>query len=471
MKAQGAFGISHHWRYGVTMFAFGGLVVLGAAAQPGTGAAATVRSATGPIHHVVIMDQENHSFDNLVGVLCVQLQRCAGTTTGVVSNGHGGTISFTMPSTPDVVPGVGHEPTDQEMAIDGGKMDGWNLISGCDVSTGYACVSQYQPSQIPNVAALASQYVISDHTFEPGLSASWGSHLELAASTLDGFLGVNPSNSTGGVGWGCDSDLTAPWAASPEAPIQLVPSCVPKPDGSGAFESTPVKWVPTIMDRLRAGGLSWGIYAPGRGSSGYGWAICPTFADCLDTNEASHQHANTEFASDATAGKLPAFSILIPTAANSQHNGQSMLVGDNWIAKNVESVMSGPDWSSTAIFITWDDCGCFYDHLAPTGTQGIRVPMIIVSPYAKAAYDDSTPASFNSLLAFTEHVFGLAPLNSSDGSAYDYANSFTVNLSPTAAPGRPVPHGTVDLAQHPLTPAQQRALRNAPPDQPDQDDT
>ena len=198
--------------------------------------------------------------------------------------------------------------------------------------------------------------------------------------------------------------------------------------------------------------VSRGAYAPGRGSSGYGWAICPTFADCLDTNEASHQHANTEFASDATAGKLPAFSILIPTAANSQHNGQSMLVGDNWIAKNVESVMSGPDWSSTAIFITWDDCGCFYDHLAPTGTQGIRVPMIIVSPYAKAAYDDSTPASFNSLLAFTEHVFGLAPLNSSDGSAYDYANSFTVNLSPTAAPGRPVPHGTVDLAQHPLTP-------------------
>jgi phospholipase C len=465
------------WRLGrpfwlaALIFATGGLIVFRGTAPPAAGVEAITTAPAGPIQHVVIIDQENHSFDNLLGVLCVQLHRCDGTTTGVVSNGHGGDIAFRMPSAPDLVGSVGHEPTDQEMAIDGGKMDGWAGISGCELSTGFACVSQYQPSQIPNIAALASQYVISDHTFEPGLSASWGSHLELAASTLDGFLGVNPSNSTGGVGWGCDSDLTSPWQPSPGAPIQIVPSCVPEPDGTGAFESTPVKWVPTIMDRLRNAGLSWGIYAPGRGSSGYGWAVCPTFADCLDTTEASHQHDSSKFASVAAAGALPAFSILIPSGTDSQHNSQSMIVGDNWIAQNVQAIMSGPDWSSTAIFITWDDCGCFYDHVSPPGSEGIRVPMIIVSPYAKAAYDDSTPATFDSLLAFTEHVFGLAPLNASDGSVYDYSNSFTVTLSAKPGATRPAVHGAVHLVQHALSPAQIRALRNAPPDPPNEDDT
>ena len=445
------------------------LVAGGTAASART--TATAESGGAPIQHVVIIDEENHSFDNVLGVLCTQLHRCDGTTTGVVSTKDGQRVSFTMPSTPDLVPGVGHLPDDQDIATNGGRMNGWNLISGCDASTGFACVSQYQPAQIPNISALASQYVISDRTFEPAVSASWGSHLELAASTLDGFLGYNPSNSTGGIGWGCDSDLTTPWQASPGAPVQSVPSCVPKPDGTGAFEPTPVKWVPTIMDRLRAANRSWGIYAPGPGASGYGWAICPTFADCLDSKEVSHQYDNGQFAADAAAGHLPDFSILIPSAADSQHNGDSMIVGDNWIAQNLQSVMSGPDWSSTAVFITWDDCGCFYDHVSPSGTQGIRVPMIIVSPYAKAAYDDSTPASFNSLLAFTEHVFGLTPLTQEDRDAYDYANSFDVALSPTVRASTPVRHGAVHLAQHRLTPAEARALRNAPPDSPSDDDT
>lgn len=420
--------------------------------------------ATGPIKHVVIIYEENHSFDNLLGALCVQLSRCAGTTTGKVQNASGVTISFTMPSAPDLVPAVGHSPGDQVIAVNNGAMNGWAGLSGCSARKHYACVTQYEPSQIPNVAALAQAYVISDRTFEPAPSASWGSHLELAASTLDGFLGDNPSVSTGGAGWGCNSDLTTAWRATPASAVQQVPSCIPKADGSGAFEPTPVQWVPTIMDRLTSAGLSWRIYASPAGQSGYGWAICPSFADCLDSSQVNQDVPNTQFATDAAAGKLPAFSILTPTAANSEHNTRSMTVGDNWVGAQVAAVMKGSDWASSAVFLVWDDCGCFYDHIPPPAGEGIRVPVVIVSPYALSAADDPTPATLDSLLAFTEHVFGLHPLNSTDAGAYDYANSFVVALSPRKQFVPPVVHHAVHLIEHPLTGGEVWALKHAPPD-------
>ena len=91
-------------------------------------------------------------------------------------------------------------------------------------------------------------------------------------------------------------------------------------------------------------------------------------------------------------------SIVIPTRVKSQHNNQSFLVGDDWIGSQVAAVMSNTSmWNSTAIFITWDDCGCFYDHVNPLRFAkgwGVRVPMIIAGPYVKAGYTDSHPATF-----------------------------------------------------------------------------
>ena len=85
-----------------------------------------------------------------------------------------------------------------------------------------------------------------------------------------------------------------------------------------------------------------------------------------------------------------------------------MLQGDNWIGSVVSAIQHGVQWRSTAIFITYDDCGCFYDHAAPPSGWGVRVPMVIVSPWAKPGHNDPRRASFSSMLAFTEHIFGLA---------------------------------------------------------------
>ena len=90
----------------------------------------------------------------------------------------------------------------------------------------------------------------------------------------------------------------------------------------------------------------------------------------------------------------------------------------------VKAIQSGPSWSTTAIFVTWDDCGCFYDHVPPPPGFGVRVPMVIVSPFAKSGFTDTTSASFAGILSFTEHNFGLSPLGPNDAQAYPFTNAF-----------------------------------------------
>ncbi len=134
---------------------------------------------------------------------------------------------------------------------------------------------------------------------------------------------------------------------------------------------------------------------------------------------------------------------------DSEHNGFSMTTGDNWLGHQVAAVMNGPNWGSTAIFIVWDDCGCFYDQVPPgtnpDGTpQGPRVPLVIVSPYARAGYTDTTPATFASILAYGEQTFGLSPLTFNDAFAYPFSRAFNYHQAPLPAVRmvtRPVPKG------------------------------
>ena len=401
-----------------------------------------------PIEHVVVIYQENHSFDNVFGVLCTQnataatRQPCDGTMAGQLYGG----APYDLTRAPDVVPVAPHSSKAQKREIDGGKMDGFSLI--CPATTSYRCLSQYYPDQIPNLASLATQFAISDRTFEMDAVPSFGGHLEVAAQTLDGFTGDNPVKGTSGKtgsGWGCDSFKDVPWGAP--TPVK-VPACVPASDGSGPYRTSPVQSVPTLMDRMTAAGVSWRIY-----TGNYAWTMCPVFASCIYSDQKNNLAAGSTFVTDAAAGTLPAFSFITPTGANSQHNSHSMLVGDNYIGALVQAVENGPDWASTVIFITYDDCGCFYDHVPPPSGQGIRVPLVIVSPYARPGFTDSTVATQSSWVAFTEHVFGLAPLTTADAGAYDYADSFDFT-QPRLAPVRTAqslisPKTTAYLAAHP----------------------
>ena len=413
-----------------------------------------------PIKHIVVIYQENHSFDNVLGPWCDQTGKCNGIPATVTLKGG---VVVTPSEATDLIPTMEHSVAGNAAAVDGGKMDGWASLKGCSAPQ-YACVSAFQPSQIPNLIALARNFAISDATFSMSDSASWGGHLYAVAATTDGFTGDIPTATNGvtpGQGWGCDSNLIGRWQATLGGAYSMQPSCIPDyslnstqyPNG-GAFAPTSVSHVPTIMDELDAAGLPWKFY-----TSNYDWATCPSFAGCLYTSQRSNMVPTTNILNDAEAGTLPSFSLLLPTASTSsstsQHNDTSMLAGDNWLGQALSAIEDGPDWATTTVFITYDDCGCFYDHVAPgvnpDGTQqGPRSPLVIISPYAVAGYVDHTPTSFAGILAYVEQTFGLSALGVNDASAYPFTNSFDYNQSPLASVPMtvtPLPPGSRNLAE------------------------
>jgi phospholipase C len=411
--------------------------VVSAAALAGATHATTAHAITppaSPIKHVVVIYQENHSFDNLLGDLCVTDRATESPCDGAIPPGH--VLS-------DIVPEINHDVASQTLALSGL----WTTIGGCGPKAGFPCLGYYTPAQIPKLAALATDFAISDRTFQSNDAPSWGAHLELAAGTLDGFTGDNPARIPGAPAqnsWGCDSGRSAAWVppVGSSTTTTLVPSCIPDhslPLGNGgASQSTPVAHVPTIMDEMDAAHITWKLYAAPANTPGYQWAICPTFAGCLYGAQRTNMVANTQVVADAATGTLPQWSVVLPTSADSQHNKQSMATGDTWVGQVVSAIENGPDWSSTAIFIAYDDCGCFWDHVAPPAGDGIRSPMVIVSPYAKAGFTDSQPTTVTGgVLAYTEHLFGLAPLTSLDTDAYDYSGAFDYTQHPLSP--RPLP--------------------------------
>jgi phospholipase C len=436
--------------------------------SPSRGPAGTTVFVGGPIRHVVVIDQENRSFDHVFGFYCRAVHQlifnrapCDGATQGTLKDG----TVIPLSKAPDVFkPSLDHSVAGQQKAIDNGRMDGFSTVRGCtaDTSPPYACYSSYGTSRIPNVIALATAFTLSDRTFEFRSTPSWAGHMVLASATLDGFKGNNPQpsafTSERGPGWGCDSYKDSKWWNGQK--YVLEPSCIPNARGAGPYRPSLVPYVPTIFDRLDAAGLSWKIYGGtgGANGSGYGWTICPTFYECLGGSQSQNHVAASQVLTDAANGTLPSYSVVTPLSENSQHPPQSMAQGDNWIGSVVSAIENGSDWGSTAIFLTWDDCGCFYDHVNPLqyGAKGIRVPMVIVSPYARPGYTDSTPATFLSMLAFAEHTFGLPPLNGYDRGSYDFGGSFDFAqepLHPVQMVTKRIPAGGLAwLAQHPLDP-------------------
>jgi phospholipase C len=401
-----------------------------------------------PIQHVIVLYMENHSFDNVFGFWCDRHpDRCPhGGMPSKVTLADGTVVTPSV--APDTVPAATHGVEAQTAAVDGGKMDGWSQVFGCDVSRGYACISGYKPWQIPNIVKLAEQFAISDDTFSMNNSASWAGHLYAAMASIDGFSGDLPVPAPGvtpGPSWGCNSNKVTQWAPGVGAPSQWVPSCVPDPKldptqypNGGAFEPTPVKYEPTIFDRLEAAGLSWRIYIGNQSGGSGGWAICPSLAECWDTSQRNNELSINQFVSDAAGGHLPNFSIINPGGpyhVDSEHNGDSMTAGDNWMGQIAHDVMTSPEWASTALFITYDDCGCFYDHVPPgvnpdLTVQGPRSPLVIVSPYARPGYTDARHTTFAGILAYVEHTFGLAPLSPNDANAYRFNKAFNYSQSP-----------------------------------------
>jgi phospholipase C len=223
----------------------------------------------------------------------------------------------------------------------------------------------------------------------------------------------------------------------------------------------------TLTDLLEANGLTWRYYtsSPYAGGTGYGlWVgpeaiqhICtPLTASgaCGGADWTNNVILNEkQILTDIPNNQLPAVSWVIPSGQASDHAGTANLTGPSWVASVVNAIGNSPYWANTAIFITWDDWGGWYDHVPPPQVlvncagwgcgyiYGFRVPLIVVSPYAKAQYISHTQHDFGSILRFIETSFNLPSLGYADALADDLSDCFNFSQTPLQFQTVPAPLG------------------------------
>src|SRR4051794_34599948 len=187
--------------------------------------------SVGKIKHIIVVYQENRSFDGVLGAFGIAQHRCDGNIGPVRLKGG---LVVPLTRSDDVVnPDPPHEMAAQVKAIDGGKMDGWgNLASMCRSPGKNLCLTYYEPSQVPSLTSLAQKYVVSDRTFSMQDSPSWGGHVYAAAATQNGFTGDTPKNvDIYNNVWGCDSKTGSELWKSPQGVMSWQPACIPAPNG------------------------------------------------------------------------------------------------------------------------------------------------------------------------------------------------------------------------------------------------
>jgi phospholipase C len=416
---------------------------------------------TTKIKHVVIVIQENRSFDNFFATF----PGADGTKTGKAAAVPAGddckvplTKATSVPLTEVDLLGNGfpksygyQNPVDLEHVhagfvtdFDHGKTDGFDREGfGPDGSGGPACTYPYQyvnPSKIAPYWDMAKQYVLGDHLFQVQGSGSFTAHQELIAGgtklSESEALIDNPS----WFPWGCDGQAHGP---------HMERTAVIRRDGKvyalgGPF---PCLTYTTLRDLLDAKSVSWKFYAmevkkweqkdPGRGNT-------PGIFSAFDAIKAVRYSSewrtnvtrtNLDLFSDISQKRLPAVSWITPNTPNSDHPGDNSDTGPSWVASIVNAIGKSPYWKSTAIVIVWDDWGGLYDHVAPPqprnweGGPGFRVPLLIVSPYVKP-HVDHTVYEFGSILHFIEDTWGLGTLGRDDKRSTSIGNAFDFNMPP-----------------------------------------
>jgi phospholipase C len=366
------------------------------------------------------MVKENRTFDNLFGTF----PGADGATT--YKDPHGKV--HPLNHQPDrLVFDIDHLHAAFLTAYDHGKMDGFSKIAGAMQNINGKVMdvadSQFYQSDIPNYWQYAQTYALPDHFFYPIQGPSFPNHLLSIAATDD-----NVDDNPYGIGdinkWGCDdSKGTTVEERNPNGKVTHVFPCF-------TFQ--------TLGDLLTAQNISWKTYSPAVNTDGFEWNAYDAIKSIRQTSQWNLHFADyTQFVKDAAAGTLPAVRWLVQPGYVSDHPPISICAGENWTVQQINAIMQNKSlWNSTAIFLTWDDFGGFYDHVVPPKgpnpkiEYAFRAPLIIISPYAKPHYVDNTFYSFPSMLKFAETVLGLPSLGGLDKNASDMFNSFNFNQQP-----------------------------------------
>ncbi len=368
-----------------------------------------------PIKHVVFVIKENRSFDSLFG----RFPGANGARRGMDGR-------TTVPLRDGVMRIPGRLPHHYEDAVADLAGGGMNGFARNPVARRYA-YTQMREDQIPNYWHWASRFVLADDFFAPAMGPSFPNHLYAIAAQSAGVHDtpddVTPPDG-GAKSWGCD-------APKPEH-VMIV-------DGDGdAVRVPPCFDMRTEGDLLSRHGVSWRAYAATASESGYIWSAFGAVRHIRESGAwTDHVRPVDSFVSDARRGDLPAVSWVTPTYEVSDHPdaGANLCRGENWSTRIVDALMLGPDWPTTAVFLTWDEWGGFYDHVRPPRVDGFgfgfRVPLLVISPYALAGRIDHHQGEFASVLRFVEDNWGITErLTARDARASDLSYDFDFRQRP-----------------------------------------
>ena len=407
-------------------------------------------SSAGRLQHVVIIFQENRPPDNLFHDPVLIAKGADIASSGV--NSQGQTIPLSTTSlAQDYDLTHSHSAftkmCDLNTSTGTCKMNGADQVAvtcsmqatGCPPNPQFRYV---QASDVQPYFDMAEQYTFADRMFQTNEGPSFPAHQFIISGTSAPTATSNlfaAENTIGGTG--C--------AAPPQASVALV-----DPKGNESSTIYPCFEHPTLTDELNAQHASWRYYAPSAGSI---WtapnaiqhmcgpnATPPTATACVGSDWVNNVVLNSaQILTDIGNNQLPAVSWVIPAGQNFDHPGNINNVGGpSWVASIVNAIGTSSYWSNSAIIITWDDWGGWYDHVPPPKVindgsgwgsgyvYGFRVPLIVVSPYAKAGYISHVPHDFGSILNLIEQSFGLASLGYADARADNLSDCFNYNQTP-----------------------------------------
>ena len=391
------------------------------------------------IDHVIFLIKENRTYDNIFGAFNTKYgaKTCKLSTGQVVPEGRA----------PDRYPhDIDHGWAGAVLAMDGGKMDQFDLIglgggaSGDDSGDLLAC-RQFLAKDIPNYFAYAHNFALGANMFSSLHGPSFPNHLYTIAADSFGVID-NPFHQLQTHSWGCDGPNT-------EEDEELVH--ILQPNGMVTAQRPCFTGVTTMAETLDNAGVSWKYYAPPSTDPGYIWSTFNAISDVRNGSDWNKVVDPSNFVSDVQANKLPSVSWIITPFWQSEHPEASTCEGENASVTELNALMNNPSlWASTAVFVVWDDFGGDYDHVAPPQTDkfglGPRVPLLVISPYARKGFVSTTQYEFSSVLKFIEERFGLPALSDRDANANDITDSF--NFSQT-----PLPPFTLTPRQCPLVSA------------------
>ncbi len=392
--------------------------------------ATQLRLAREKITKIVFLIKENRTFDTLFGLY----PGADGATTGKTCDGS----TVPLVQAHDNSPGAKHSFLSGIQVINGGKMDCFDQAEGGAGGVPYV---QYHGDQIPNYWSYAQHFTLGDRFFSSAYGPTFVEHFWLVASTTNRYVSNEHPDQAG------DDNIKGGYCDDRTERIQSFPvlsdeekrtvfgleerSQIDKLEADWITTRWPCDDIKVLPDLLEQAGISWKYYLQQIPI----WDVMGTIPHIRYGPMWDNIVGEEAFVTDLQAGVMPDVSWLLPPVDLSDHPDYGTLCnGENWTVRTINAIMQSPEWAHTAIFLTWDDYGGFYDHVPPPHVDiygyGPRVPLLVISPYARRGFIFHETSDFSSVLRFIEEVNRLPSLGRRDADANDLLDAFDFHQDP-----------------------------------------